>query len=86
MQVLSGVSSVFGAATSIARTILGGNDSFAIGWGRNAEGQVGDDKKQDHFVPAALSTFKEIVVLAIACGERHTVLIATKVSFNGDPS
>jgi hypothetical protein len=72
------LSALGGGFNDIVRSFLGEPDSFVLGWGRNTEGQVGEGAKADHIVPIGLSVFKDIVVLGIACGEKHTVLIAAR--------
>ena len=45
-------------------------------WGRGDEGQIGNGKKADRFIPTMVEGFDNVPIVSISCGCHHTIAMS----------
>ncbi|XP_035762154.1 probable E3 ubiquitin-protein ligase HERC3 isoform X2 [Neolamprologus brichardi] len=70
------------AGIPLAQITAGGDHSFALslsgavfGWGKNRDGQLGLNDKQDRAVPCHIKFLRSQKVVYISCGDEHTAAL-----------
>ena len=52
-------------------------------WGRGDEGQIGNGKKADRFIPTMVDGFDNTAIMEISCGCHHTIALSAEQKIYG---